>query len=229
MCKKEAKAFFGIYIITVVIIASACIYISAYARESLVFVSCEFNDRYDFINMEVKNTGNTNMKIVDLQINHVSLWDNPNGSITVDAGKTQSLGVMYNWSSGHSYSLTIVTAHGNTFSLLETALQRELPLEIEDIFWDSTENKTTIVVKNIGTRERKIIGLELTDALPMYCMVTSYTNIDIGKLVPVNQTATIVLNSSNHFPLAWTNGETYYFSITPETGPFTIFTSEATT
>jgi len=224
--------------------ASTCL-VTAYTRESLVFLDYLFSDRFDIIFMEVENVGYSNVRLVDLQVNHASVISDPEGVLTIDAKSSAPLGIPYSWSSGQRYTLTLVTSRGNVFSMSEVAPQRQLPLEMENIYWDSSTNTTTITVRNVGTEERKIIHLYLfdsneswTDGQPAhmrgtYRWVTLFTDIDDGKAVNVNQTAQITLYWPNRLyyynsPLyVWTSGENYHFQIVPETGPLTEFASLA--
>ena len=236
----QAKAFFIIYLIAMVTGASACLLV-AYTKESLILVDYEFNDRFDFIGILVENVGYSDVRLVDFQVNHVSIISDPEGGLTIDAKSSAPLGIPYNWSSGHTYTLTLITSRGSAFSISEVAPQRQPPLEVENVYWHSATNTTTITVRNVGTKECKIIDLYIVgasethiDGQPFYVRgfyywVTAYTDIDDGKVVEVNQAAEITLDWPNCLSChsLWVSGEIYHFQIVPETGPFTQFASTA--
>ena len=234
----QAKVFFTIYIIAMVTGASACLLV-AYTKESLVFVDYLFNDRFNSIDIWVENVGYSNTRLVDLQVNHVSVMSDPEGLLTIDAKSSTSLGIPYNWSSRHRYTLTLVTSRGSVFSMSEVAPQKQPPLEVENVYWDSATNTTTITVRNVGTEECKIINLCLVgssetwiDGQPyyvhgLYSWVTANTAIDEGIVVDVNQTGEITLDWPNVYASFWVSDEIYHFIIVTETGPFTDFTSRA--
>lgn len=79
---------------------------------------------------------------------------------------------------------------------------------------------TTIVVRNIGTSDAKIVRLYLGNTGSNLSDVTASTDLGPGKELPVDQTVSIVLYWPNKLTTAtsWTNGKTYYFKVYPETG-----------
>ncbi|MDH5694819.1 MAG: hypothetical protein OEZ47_17105 [Gammaproteobacteria bacterium] len=227
----QAKVFFAIYMIAMVIGAGVCLYISAYTRESLTFVYCEFHELtndYRIIGCSVQNLGNTIMEIVDLRVNSVSTVPPNYGSVdVVFAGETASLGFEYNWSTGLEYTITLVTARGNRFSHTEIAVSSETLLEIESVSWNSEANTTSIVVRNTGVRTHEITGLLIFKQPNWILPLTDYTDLDGGKSLPINQTITVTLNWPNAFASSWKNGETYRFYIGAETGGSKKFNSTA--
>lgn len=99
-------------------------------------------------------------------------------------------------------------------------------LDIENVGpWNPTN--TTIIVKNTGTSDAKIvrlyIGTEVTDLRE----VTANTDLGTGKNLPVNQIVNIVLSWPNALASSWIKGKTYYFKIAPEAGAELEFTRDA--
>jgi hypothetical protein len=97
-------------------------------------------------------------------------------------------------------------------------------LDIENVSWNSTASTTTIVVKNVGTSDAKIVRLYIGSTASNLVEVTANTDLSTGKLLPVDQTATIVLDWPNTLAISWTNGKNYYFKVAPETGTPKEFT-----
>ena len=98
-------------------------------------------------------------------------------------------------------------------------------LDVENISWNSTAETTTIVVKNVGTSDAKIVRLYIGNTASNLLEVTTNTDLTTaGKLIAVDQTITIVLSWPNALDTSWTNGKTYYFKIAPETGTPKEFT-----
>ncbi len=104
-----------------------------------------------------------------------------------------------------------------TFMGAQTGAGGTLLME-ENVSWNSTASTTSIVVKNIGTSDAKIVRLYMGTTASNLIEVTTSTDIGTGKLLPVDQTTTIVLNWPNAVASSWTNGKTYYFKVVPEAG-----------
>ena len=98
-------------------------------------------------------------------------------------------------------------------------------LNVENIYWNSTAKTTSIDVKNIGTSDAKIVRLYIGETASNLLPVTVNTDLGTtGKLLPVEQKITIVLDWPNALASSWTNGKTYYFKVAPETGTELEFT-----
>jgi len=105
-----------------------------------------------------------------------------------------------------------------TFTTSQTGAAGTM-MDIENVSWDYTAKKTTIVVTNTGTSDAKIV--RLYSGTSSTNLVETTTNTDLGsagKLLPVDQKTTIALNWPNAVANMWTNGTRYYFKIVPETG-----------
>lgn len=99
-------------------------------------------------------------------------------------------------------------------------------LKEENVHWNLTDSTTHITIRNIGTSDANIESLYLGET-PNLESVTEYTDLGSGKLLPTGQKLTIVLDWPNPLAASWTNGETYYFKITSESGAQLEFIKEA--
>jgi hypothetical protein len=215
--------------IMVMTVTSSCLFLNIYTKESLAFVNCKFNDKYDIITLWVRNSGTTDVMIKEILLDYGPYLQDSTGLITISAGETRYVSIYYHWSSERRYIITLVTCRENVFSVEEYAPRKEYPLEIENVIWNSTANAVTIVLRNVGTKEREIIGLGMaTTPDDEYLHATSYTDIGTGKYIQADQIVTVILNWPLYsFGSSWISGKTYYFYISTETGPDTIFTSKA--
>jgi flagellin-like protein len=100
-------------------------------------------------------------------------------------------------------------------------------LNEENVYWNSTASTTNIIIRNTGTSDAKIQSLYLGETPLNLVPVTAFTDLGTGKLLPIDQTLTIVLSWPNTLASSWTNGETYYFRIAPESGAPLEFTWKA--
>jgi flagellin-like protein len=98
-------------------------------------------------------------------------------------------------------------------------------LKDENVYWNVTDSTTHIVVKNIGTSEAKVVHVYVGETAGNRPDVTANTDLGTGKLLPVGDTITIILNWPNALGTAWTPGQTYYFKVAPETGTEILFTA----
>jgi len=96
--------------------------------------------------------------------------------------------------------------------------QAGVMLGIENVNWNSTAGTTTIVVKNTGTSDAKIVRLYMGTTQDNLIDLTASTNIGTGKILNVNSITTITLNWPNSVASTWTSGDYYYFKIVPEVG-----------
>lgn len=224
----KARMFFILYLIMVIVGVGACLSLDVYTKESLEFISCEFNERFDCIHLVVKNTGTTNLEFVEVILNSRPYKHDPAGLFQepVSAGETKDILILDHWSPYAGYIITLITKRGNAFSTVQASPERQPPLEIDTVTWSCTSNTVSVVVRNMGTKERKITYFCLRDALyASYDFVTPYTNIAKGIYVPINQTTTIVLDWPSNWS-AWISDKTYYFCIGASIGPDTTFTSK---
>jgi len=98
-------------------------------------------------------------------------------------------------------------------------------LGVENVSWNATAKTTSIVVKNIGTSDAKIVRLYIGNTASNLLEVTINTDLGTtGKLLAVDQTITVVLDWPNNLASSWTSGKTYYFKIVPEAGTAKEFT-----
>lgn len=100
-------------------------------------------------------------------------------------------------------------------------------LDVENVSWNSTAKTTTIVVKNTGTSDAKIVRLYIGETASNLIDVTANTDLGSGKSLPTNQRLNIVLSWPNAFGSAWTNSKTYHFKVAPESGQPKEFTAQA--
>ena len=121
-------------------------------------------------------------------------------------------------------SAIIVTyAWVTTFIGSQTAAGGTL-LEVENVYWNATASETVFTVRNVGTSDASIVRLYAGEGAANLIEVTSYTDLSVGKLLPVEQATTITLDWPNSLAASWNNGETYYFKISPEAGASHEFT-----
>ena len=90
-------------------------------------------------------------------------------------------------------------------------------LDVENVNWNHTTSTTHIVVKNIGTSDAKVVRLYLGDTADNLADVTSSTDLGTGKLLPISDTVTVVLNWQQ-LGSSWIPGQTYHFKVAPEMG-----------
>lgn len=89
----------------------------------------------------------------------------------------------------------------------------------ENIYWNSTEQKTYITIKNTGTANTEIVRLYMGTTQNNLIDVTASTNIGTGKILNANSVTTITLNWPNSVvDREWTLGDYYYFKVVPEVG-----------
>jgi flagellin-like protein len=100
-------------------------------------------------------------------------------------------------------------------------------LDIENVSWNSTASTTSVVVKNQGTSDAKVVRFYIGNTASNLIEVTASTDLGTGKLLPVDETVTIVLDWPNTLATSWTSGKTYYFKVAPETGASKEFTWKA--
>jgi flagellin-like protein len=102
-----------------------------------------------------------------------------------------------------------------------------LELEIEPS-WNTTAKTTTIVIRNVGTSDARIVRLWIGETTSGLVQVTDSTNIGTGKLLSVEQIVTVILDWPNNLTTtSWTSGKIYYFKAVPEVGAALEFSSKA--
>jgi len=213
------------------------LFINGSMVESLSIIDCTFNDRYrfNFIIVHFKNDGNTVLAIEEVYMDfkpvmHIAAY------MPIWIGETVGLSVEYDWSSFRTYTITLVTKGGKVFSKSATAPRKEPALEVENVTWNSADTTVNITVRNVGTEERKILGLGVNNCIDNgYMFAYSEDSASFrGEIVPVDHIFTIALNwtlytydselSANG---SWISGKKYDFCISTETGPPTYFDSRA--
>lgn len=90
--------------------------------------------------------------------------------------------------------------------------------QIQNVYWDSSTNKTKIDIQNYGTSIVKIVSLYVGDSKENTLDVTLYTDIGTGEIIEVEETGTISLDWPNAFGNMWTSGEKYYFKVAAQSG-----------
>ena len=73
-----------------------------------------------YINVTVKNTGTNPVTINEAWVNGVKQTISPS-SFTVPANGVHYLAIQYNWDSGNTYEVKLVSSSGNAFYRTETA------------------------------------------------------------------------------------------------------------
>jgi len=234
----QGKIFFTIYAVALAAIMGVLLFVNGSMVESLSIIDCTFNDRFNFIIVQFKNDGNTVLAIEEVCVDFKPVLHIPSDTAEpIWIGETVGLYVEYDWSSFRPYTITLVTKGGKVFSKSATAPLKQPALDVENVTWNSADTTVNITVRNVGTEERKILGLGVTDypdSVHPYRESRSSTNINRGKIVPVDQTFTIALNwtlcaydSELSVNGSWISGKKYDFCICPETGPLTYFDSRA--
>jgi len=106
-----------------------------------------------------------------------------------------------------------------------TTGQAGVMLDVENVSWDSTANTTTIVVKNTGTSDAKIVRIYMGATKENLLNLTSYSDIGSGKILAAQGgTATIVINWPNNLGTIWESNKYYHFNVVPEIGTAKEFT-----
>ena len=234
----EAKAFFCVYVIAILSIGTGAVLLDElFSREELVFVDFQFIEREDYIFFQVRNVGTTDILIEEVLLNsqpHFRFIEYP---FRIRVGETEGLVCEHEWKSELCYVITLVTKTGKIFSTFEAAPQRYLPLEVEAVTWNSTDDTITLAVGNTDKREQNISHLGMSESPnDPYRWIESdeisSTNLylvnsgwDWRISVPAGQVTTIVLDWPYHDP--WVNGTTYFFRIYTEFGPSVYFDSIA--
>jgi flagellin-like protein len=90
--------------------------------------------------------------------------------------------------------------------------------QIQNVYWDSTTNKTKMDVQNYGTSTVKIVTLYVGTSAQNTLDVTLYTDVGTGVVIDVEETKTITLDWPNAFDTMWTSGEKYYFKVAAQSG-----------
>ncbi len=104
-----------------------------------------------------------------------------------------------------------------------TRLELEIPPS-----WNATAKTTTIVIRNTGTSDARIVRLWIGESTSGLVQVTGDTDIGTGKSLPVEKIVTVTLNWPNDLTTtSWTSGKTYYFRVVPEVGNQLEFTAKA--
>lgn len=229
----KARMFFTIYFIMVLAGIGTCLCLGIYTKESLEFIGCSFKEGgRDSITLVVKNTGTTDLVFVELILNSRQYvqqdeFDYPPPPFVepISPGETNSIRIYHHWDPQYFYVITLITKRGNAFSTIEVSPQRQLPLEIDTVTWNCTANTVNIVVRNMGTEERKINYLGLSDSLyGGWRVIGHYTGVADEICVAIDQKATIVADWPSDWS-PWISDKTYYFWIHTEPGPETTFTS----
>ena len=88
----------------------------------------------------------------------------------------------------------------------------------ENVYWNSTDNKTYITIGNSGTSNTKIVRLYLGITQNNLIDVTASTDIGSGLTLNAKSVVTIKLSWPNTLASAWTPGNYYYFKVVAETG-----------
>lgn len=221
--------FLAMYLIAIAAIASVSMYLDAYTGESLTFEYCEFTDSYGFffICIAIRNNGTKGVIVVDYVVNQTSILHGNPYCGRIEEGELEQPGLPYNWSLGHYYTITAVTARGARFSITEKAVSAETLLTVDNVSWNTASNTTNIVIRNTGVRTRRIAVLYLGTEACHFQDVTCWTDLADGRLLGVGQSTEIILEWPNPLGLSWTGNRTYYFSINPDTGMNKMFNSTA--
>jgi len=234
----EAKAFFCIYMIAIMSIGTGALLLDkSITREELIFVDFHFFEKYDYISCEFRNIGTTNIIIEEALLNYQPYFRFVDPMYSIPVGESRGVTFVHEWKSGWPYTITLVTKTGKVFHITEDAPQRHLPLEVEEIVWNSTDSAISMVVSNIDELEQNISGLGLSDSPN-----DGYRHFDSSEIRSPNvsiigskwdwritilagQTTTIVLDWPYRDP--WTSGKTYFFFLYSESGPNVDFNSKA--
>jgi len=233
----KARMFFTLYFVMVLVGIGTCLGLDVYTKESLEFIDCSFNEseraNADYITLVVKNTGTTDLAFVELTLNSRQYvrhdeFDYPPPPFVepISPGETKSIRIHHHWDPHYFYVITLITKRGNAFSTIEISPERQLPLEIDTVTWNRTSNTVSVVVRNMGTKERKINYLGLSESLYGGCHVIGhYSRRRANEIyVAIDQKATIVADWPSDWS-PWISDKTYYFYIHTEPGPDTTFTS----
>ncbi len=90
-------------------------------------------------------------------------------------------------------------------------------LDVENVSWDFDANTTSIVVRNVGTSDARLVRLYTGTSTNNLLDVSSYTSFGTAVLA-VGDTLTVVLSWPNTVAATWENSETYHFKIVSQTG-----------
>lgn len=90
-------------------------------------------------------------------------------------------------------------------------------LDVENVSWDFNTNTTSIVVRNVGTSDAKLVRLYAGTSANNLLDVSSDTSFGTAVLA-VDDTLTVVLSWPNTLANMWEDSETYHFKIVSQPG-----------
>ncbi len=102
--------------------------------------------------------------------------------------------------------------------LTSAGTQAGVMLDIENVSWDSTANQTTIVVKNTGTSDTKIVRLYIGNTSDNLIDVTINTTLGTGVNLQAGSKIDVTLSWPNGLAPMWASNKYYYFKVVPEPG-----------
>jgi len=105
--------------------------------------------------------------------------------------------------------------------------QAGITLYKENVYWNSTQQKTYITIGNSGTANAKVVRLYIGTSSNNLLNVTANTNIGSGIMLNAKSVITIILDWPNSFANSWTSGNYYYFKVVCETGQELPFQEQA--
>jgi flagellin-like protein len=122
----------------------------------------------------------------------------------------------------------IVVTYAWVMTYMSSAGQQAgVMLDIENVNWNSATNNTTIVVKNTGTSDTKIVRLYIGNTSDNLIDVTANASLGTGVNLPAGSKIDVVLSWPNGLADMWTSNKYYYFKVVPETGVPKEFTSKS--
>jgi hypothetical protein len=237
--EMEIRAFTAIYLMVILSVGVSAVLLNRQTpEEQLVLGELEFLEKWDYITVEFRNVGTTEVNVVEVLLNYHPYFRLLEGEYRMLPGQTAGITCMNEWNSGWHYTITLVTSTGKTFSRIGKAPERHLPLMVEETVWNLTDTTISVIVSNIDMREQIIRGFEWSDYPALGHMSFQLSDIstsmetyngtskwDYRIVIPGNQTATFILDWPEHESLV--SGKTYFFYIYTETGPDVSFTSKA--
>jgi len=97
-------------------------------------------------------------------------------------------------------------------------------LSIENVYWNSTASTTSIVVRNIGTSDARIVRLYIGNTTSNLLDVTITSDLGTsGRVLLVDRVITVVLTWPNDLSSSWIETDRYYFRVVPEVGAYLEF------
>ena len=110
-------------------------------------------------------------------------------------------------------------------SINDSRKQTNVALKNENVNFNATT--TQIIMKNSGTEKTQIEKIYIGNASDNMTDVTASSDLGSNKILNGTSSITITINWPNNMTDSWVSGQTYYFKVVPNPGPYALFTQQA--